>query len=315
MSRKLFYLFGFILVSAVLAYLVFFGYMFAVAQKQAEINGGDPQEIFTNLVEQEKQSLFDTGQFFWPSWPTTPIEVAVVPTSTPAPSHTPAPTQTPQTMLPTTTSTPTRLPTAIPTKEPTPIPNPEGEDWHQVYDFSGGPEVLIDSDCVLTSLTECSDQNVRFYLAGYQENEVYLNGFDTGRGVQIWTIRLIPGFNTLTIPPADRVAVGNTTDIEVLVHQSNGFYRDCEPDINNPLECNCTDYAEEITVYQPAYGYNDSDQYLTTIWFISAYSEVMYLNDFQSQISIPIESGTVLLLPFDNWLQWDITTTPIFPIP
>ncbi len=247
-------------------------------------------------------------------------------TASPTPTIFPILEQTPTSITtniptPTITQTPAELveatpwPTSIPTVAPTAVPYPEDGDWYQVYDFSGGPEVLIDNNCVLTSLTDCPGLTVRFYLAGHQENEVYLNGFDINREVQIWTIRLVPGFNTLTIPPADRIAVGNITDVEVLMRQSSGFYRECEPDVNNPLECDCTDYEEEITVYQSAYGYNDSHLYLTTIWFVSEYSETMYINDFGTQTSIPIESGTVLLLPFDNWLEWDITTTPLSPTP
>lgn len=93
----------FLIVGIVLAYLGFFSYMYFVARETAKIEGTLTQVEFTKLVEQEKQSLFDTGQFFWPPWPSAPVQteifVSLPPTPTQTTIPTPVPTQTPAPQL------------------------------------------------------------------------------------------------------------------------------------------------------------------------------------------------------------------------
>jgi len=224
-------------------------------------------------------------------------------TATPNATATVTSTITP-TMVPTVTMTP--FPTSVPTIEPTPIPAPLG-DWKLLYEFGGGPTVLVNSPCYAGELTDCIGKEVEIYLEGYQANEVYLNGFNNER-VDLWTIRLVPGHNQLVVPSADDIGIGNMTNIDMAEFDSTGYYLSCVP---NPSGegCDCTQYNDRTTIYQsPVEG----GFFLTTIEFWSEYSNVFFLNDMVKEQSIAIESGTILILPKYDHQTWDITVLPFY---
>ncbi len=204
------------------------------------------------------------------------------------------------------TATPTRFPTFVPTLEPTQVPAPIGNGWKPHYEFGGGPTILVNSPCYAGELTDCVGKEVEIYLKGFQANEVYLNGFD-GEHQDLWTIRLVPGHNQLTIPVAEDVGIGNMTNIDMAEFDSTGYYLSCVP---NPSGegCDCTQYNDWTTIYQsPIEG-----GFLTTIEFWSEYSNVFFLNDMVEKKSTPIKSGTVMVLPKYDHQSWDITVLPFY---
>ena len=215
------------------------------------------------------------------------------------------------TAVPTATSTtvPTMIrtpfPTFVPTLEPTPIPAPLG-DWKLLNEFGGGPVVTIKSDCYVTDLNDCVGDSVQIYLEGHQFNDVFLNGFDNHN--QSWSVRLVPGHNQLTIPVAEHIGIGNKTDITVKKSNSTGYYLSCSPDSSGE-GCVCTQFDDATTIYQSPIA---DGMYLTTIEFWSEYSDTFFLNDMVEKKSIPIESGTVLVLSKYNHETWDITVLPFF---
>lgn len=204
------------------------------------------------------------------------------------------------------TATPTSFPTSVPTLEPTQVPAPVGFEWKLLYDFSGGPSVSIKASCYVKSLTDCVGKEVEIYLEGYQANEVYLNGFD-GEHQDLWTARLVPGSNRLAVLEAEDIGIGNKTDIEVMESGSNGYYLSCSPDEFGG--CDCTQYNDWVVIYQTP---NNDGLFFTTIEFWSEYSNVFFLNDMVEKKSIPIESGTVIILPEYDYQSWDITVLPFF---
>lgn len=107
-----------------------------------------------------------------------------------------------------------------------------------------------------------------------------------------------PTATPTTIPTPDKI-----------VHESYGFYRHCEPDEKIPQLCVCTDYNFNMTITQVPIG---DGLYETTIEFTFEYSDTMYLNDFQNQTSMPITTGTSLILPLEDWTKWDVSTQPFF---
>jgi hypothetical protein len=238
---------------------------------------------------------------------------AIVPTQTAVATATATqiPTQTP-TVAVTPTITQTPVPTWTPAPTETPVSGPVGSGWQSWYEFGGGPSVLVKAECFNEGLNKCQGKEVQIYLSGYQSEDVYLNG--TNESEHLWTIRLVPGNNTLVVPsiPGSTVALANTPLIEVSDTRMTGYYRQC--DENELKQCICTDYHDNTIIYQSPYG----ESYLTTVWFVSEYSEVWYFNDLVAEKSIPITSGTILVLPrfsLDS-RTWDIAVLPDFgPMP
>ncbi len=112
--------------AAVIGYIAFFGYIVIVTNERARLNNTDPTEELVWEVENQKVSLVERGEFYWPSWPTTPcIIVEIVPVETVVVTTTPIPTAT-------TTPTPVVQPTATATL------NPDKHTW--IYEGIYAPE-------------------------------------------------------------------------------------------------------------------------------------------------------------------------------
>ena len=255
--------------------------------------------------------------------------VAATPTATITSTTTATSTST---TVPTATITQTPYPTFVPTQEPTKVPEPSGTGWTLIYEFGGGPTVLANSPCYAGELTDCIGKEVVIYLEGYQANEVYLNGFNNER-VDLWTIRLVPGHNRLVVPEANKIGIGNKTDISVRESNSTGYYLSCSPDSSGEGSV-CTQFNDWTVIYQSPYGdfyqttiqfqseysntffLNDQspygDFYQTTIQFQSEYSNTFFLNDMVKGKSIPIQSGDVLLLPKYDHETWDVSVLPFY---
>lgn len=229
--------------------------------------------------------------------------VAATPTATITSTTTATSTST---TVPTATITQTPYPTFVPTQEPTKVPEPSGTGWTLIYEFGGGPTVLANSPCYAGELTDCIGKEVVIYLEGYQTNEVYLNGFNNER-VDLWTIRLVPGHNRLVVPEANKIGIGNKTDISVRESNSTGYYLSCSPDSSGEGSV-CTQFNDWTVIYQSPYG----DFYQTTIQFQSEYSNTFFLNDMVKGKSIPIQSGDVLLLPKYDHETWDVSVLPFY---
>lgn len=232
-------------------------------------------------------------------------KIAATATTTPVTTATATSTAT-ATTIP--TATPTRFPTFVPTLEPTQVPAPIGNGWKPLYEFSGGPNVYVKASCYVRDLVDCIGQTVEVYLQGEQHNDVYLNGFNNVQDYsQLWSIRLVPGHNQLTIPVAEDVSIGNMTNIDVIEFASKGYYLSC--DTNEFGECVCVQYDDATMIYQSPAG---DGLYLTTIEFWSEYSNVFFLNDMAKEISIAIESGTILVLPEYDYEAWDLSVLPFY---
>ena len=91
---------------------------------------------------------------------------------------------------------------------------------------------------------------------------------------------------------------------------SYGFYRHCEVDPNNPYKSICKDYNFTIDIVRDNCG---EDLCPATILFTNEFGDTMWVDYFDTKVSIEIHNGDTVLLPGLNLYNWGVgSALPFF---